>query len=132
MIPEGVTGIGDYAFFRCNGLTSVTIGQSVKTIGQDAFKNTSSIETVTCKATTPPSWYSMDMFTNNVYNHAPLHVPEGCERAYKADPYWGQFLTIIGDVGEDNNSDYIKCDVNGDGEVNIADVNKVIDAILSH
>jgi len=26
--------------------------------------------------------------------------------------------------------DYMKCDVNNDGEVNIADVNKVIDAIL--
>lgn len=134
-IPDLVTEISSRSFYDCTGLTSVAIGQSVKTIGQDAFKNTSSIETVTCKATTPPSWYSMDMFTNNVYNHAPLHVPEGCERAYKADPYWGQFLTIIGDVSDENPSDdanYLKCDVNGDGEVTIADVNMVIDAILNH
>lgn len=131
-IPDLVTEIGGMSFYNCTGLTSVSIGKSVTTIGNNAFSNTPSIETVTCKATTPPSWYNIYMFTTNVYNHAPLHVPVGSERAYKADPYWGQFLTIIGDVGEDDNSDYMKCDVNGDGEVNIADINKVIDAILNH
>ena len=77
----------------------------------------------------------MSMFMTNVYNHAPLHVPSGSERAYMADSGWGQFLNIIGDADEVNpggDDDYLKCDVNGDGEVNIADVNKVIDAILGH
>ncbi len=97
-IPDLVTEIGGMAFYNCTGLTSVSIGKSVTSIGKDAFKNTPLIETVTCKATTPPSWYNTDMFTVNVFNHAPLHVPVGCERAYKADPNWGQFLTIIGDV----------------------------------
>ena len=36
-IPESVTSIGGYAFFDCNGLTSVTIPNSVTTIGNDAF-----------------------------------------------------------------------------------------------
>lgn len=134
-IPNSVTEIGLKAFYNCSGLTSVSIGNSVTSIGKEAFMNAPAIATVTCKATTPPAWEDLSMFMTNVYNHAPLHVPSGTERAYMADSGWGQFLTIIGDADEGNpgvDDDYLKCDVNGDGEVNIADVNKVIDAILSH
>ena len=33
-----VTSIGDYAFYNCDGLTSVTIGESVTSIGNYAFR----------------------------------------------------------------------------------------------
>lgn len=125
VIPDLVTEIGNGAFYHCTGLTSLSIGKSVRTIGDNAFKNTSLIETVTCKATIPPSWGNMDMFTVNVFNHAPLHVLVGCERAYMADTNWGQFLTIIGDVIEEQSGD-----VNGDGEVTVADANNVIDIVV--
>ena len=36
-IPNSVTSIGDYAFAYCEGLTSVTIGNSVTSIGDQAF-----------------------------------------------------------------------------------------------
>ena len=36
-IPDSVTTIGDYAFAWCGSLTSVTIPDSVTTIGEDAF-----------------------------------------------------------------------------------------------
>ena len=36
-IPYPVTTIGDKAFYNCKGLTSVTIGNSVTTIGSNAF-----------------------------------------------------------------------------------------------
>ena len=103
-IPDSVTEIGNIAFSGCSALSSVTIGSSVTTIGKDAFQNDLAIETVTSKATTPPSWGDLSMFTTNVYNHAPLHVPTDSERAYKTNQYWGQFLTIIGDVTNDNPS----------------------------
>ncbi len=36
-IPDTVTHIGDYAFAWCYGLTSVTIGNGVRSIGENAF-----------------------------------------------------------------------------------------------
>ena len=37
IIPDTVKEIGDYAFFRCEHLTSVVIPNSVTSIGEYAF-----------------------------------------------------------------------------------------------
>jgi hypothetical protein len=36
-IPDSVTSIGQYAFYKCVGLTSITIPDSVTSIGDYAF-----------------------------------------------------------------------------------------------
>ncbi|MBR2238334.1 MAG: leucine-rich repeat domain-containing protein [Prevotella sp.] len=46
-IPNSVTSIGEYAFKGCSGLTSVTIGNSVTSIGYQAFYGCSSLTSVT-------------------------------------------------------------------------------------
>ena len=42
-----VTSIGEYAFFYCDGLTSITIGNSVMRIEEHAFEGCSSLTSVT-------------------------------------------------------------------------------------
>ncbi|WP_282193779.1 leucine-rich repeat domain-containing protein, partial [Muribaculum intestinale] len=42
-IPNSVTSIGGSAFYNCSGLTSVTIGNSVTSIGGSAFYNCSGL-----------------------------------------------------------------------------------------
>ena len=38
-IPNSVTSIGDYAFYNCDGLTSISIPDTITSIGSYAFKN---------------------------------------------------------------------------------------------
>ncbi|MBE6206725.1 MAG: leucine-rich repeat domain-containing protein [Rikenellaceae bacterium] len=56
-IPDSVTSIGDSAFYSCDSLTSVTIPDSVTEIGQEAFYKCTSLTEVYCKPTTPPAIY---------------------------------------------------------------------------
>ena len=65
-----VTSIGNYAFKYCDGLTSVTIGSGVLSIGISAF--TSSPKKVIWLTNTPPNGYtnlqgSINYVANNLY-----------------------------------------------------------------
>lgn len=46
-IPDSVTYIGDYAFSNCSGLTSITIPDSVTYIGENAFSGCSGLKNIT-------------------------------------------------------------------------------------
>ena len=46
-IPDSVTSIGEWAFFNCTSLTSVTIPDSVTSIERDAFSRCTSLTSVT-------------------------------------------------------------------------------------
>ena len=46
IIPEGVTSIGNYAFYNCSSLTSVNIPNSVTSIGKFAFDCCSSLTSI--------------------------------------------------------------------------------------
>ena len=121
-----VTEIGDHAFYQRGSVTSVTIPSSIAVIRYDAFGYCFGLEKVTCKGTIPPTTLSGIIYPGDIFLNGVLHVPSVAIRAYMQHNTWGQFHAIIGDV------DYLKCDVNGDGEVNIADVNMVIDEIFVH
>ena len=46
-IPDGVTSIGDRAFYYCSSLSSIAIPDGVTSIGQYAFRNCSSLSLIT-------------------------------------------------------------------------------------
>ena len=77
------------------------------------------ISTIFCMATTPPQLVR-DGFVGN-YNNSRLIVPQGCVTKYKNAEGWKSFVYIYAVTNND---------VNDDGEVNIADVNCIIDAII--
>ena len=99
------------------------------------------LQNITCLAKVPPVTYGnafagMNEFADKhggwteiyeamdyaIYDKVPLAVPFESVEAYKRDPDWGQFKTIIAIV-------YYNYDVNGDNEVTISDINEVVDVI---
>lgn len=96
-LPESVTTYGNWAFaYLNNNFTSFTIGSNVVNMGQEAFYDCNKLTTITCKATTPPSFVRPDLspFAPNVYSDATLFVPAESVEAYKAADCWKQFVNI--------------------------------------
>ena len=50
VIPSSVNSIGNYAFYGCNGLTSVTIPNSLTSIGKGTFGNCSGLTSITVES----------------------------------------------------------------------------------
>ena len=125
-IPDKVTHIGEQAFERCNQLASVILGSGLKSIGNKAFASCQLIRTVKNRALTPPDLPTSNCFSTSAYKKATLYVPYDSRDSYRRSSFWKWFSTMIGaDVEHDQG------DVNGDGEITIADINTVIDAILN-
>ena len=160
-IPNSVTSIGSGAFYYCDGLTSITIPNSVTSIGDYAFSYCRSLTTVVSKIENPfeipfeTGKGVFDSYPNDIYTKATLYVPGGKESAYRATKGWKKFTNIRefddGDVNLDekvNRNDQNAlvahimgekpegfyeglADLNGDDDVNAADVVTLIDVIGS-
>ena len=53
-LPESVVSIGMAAFASCESLTSIIIPESVTSIGINVFGLCDNLESITCKGITPP------------------------------------------------------------------------------
>lgn len=159
-LSESIKSIGDYGFYGCVGLTEVTIPGSVTYLGYGAFMHcysmtsvtieapletstwlslffvfyaSNALRSVTCYASTPP-YMGLGMnsethekiynFDNEVYEQAVLYVPRESMEKYRKANQWGDFVHIQ-PIGGYN------YDLNGDGVVNVGDINTIINAILN-
>ncbi len=120
-ISGRVTSIGQNAFARCGNIESVTIGDSVATIGANAFNNcdklntltigsgvvsigdeafcfekSSSLKTVYCKSTAPPST-ATHLFHYHPYygysyaSYCSIYVPYESVSYYKETEHWSVY-----------------------------------------
>lgn len=117
IIPENVTTIGNYAFYGCSGLTSMTMGNSVTGIGVNAFSGCSGLTSITIgknvkyigeqsftdsNLTTVISLIEepfvinggWGVFSQNTLYNATLYVPNGTLDKYKTTNGWNSFLFI--------------------------------------
>ena len=81
-IPNSVTSIRKEAFYRCSGLTSVTIPNSVTSIGKEAFYDCSGLTSIKCLAAVPPSLGNNSF--QNISDTCTLTVPCSSLEAYTA------------------------------------------------
>ena len=92
IVPEGVTSIGEYAFRNCSGLTSITIPNSVTSIGSYALWDCSSLKMVISKISTP---FGIGGAFNDVStNQATLVVPKDSRDNYMNVYGWNDFAFI--------------------------------------
>jgi len=154
-IPNSVTSIGSRAFYGCSGLTSVTIGNSVTSVGYSAFSCCSGLTSILSINNTPPTCDGTYVFDNVVKENCVLWIPKGSATAYREANGWKDFQNIKEIVDYDLNLDekvnridqnalvaHIMgekpegfyeglADLNGDDDVNAADVVKLIDVVGS-
>ncbi len=98
-IPNGVTTIGENAFYGCDRLTSVTIGDSIAMICNYAFYDCDSLTTIYCEAIKPPwadygGYDSWGAFGNNASDRK-IYVPNSSVTAYKAAEGWSDYADSI-------------------------------------
>jgi hypothetical protein len=71
------------------------------------------------------AYFENDCFMGVPESTCTVYVPKGSLAAYQDHYIWREFTHIV------EMEDALRGDVNGDGEINVADVNAVIDIILN-
>lgn len=117
LIPSNIATIGSLSFNGNTACTSLVLEEGVQSIKSQAFKNNAfstlvipstvtliewgafdmtSLSTVTCKATTPPSSNSTvyKIFKTSGTITA-IYVPAASVDAYKANQYWSPWASVI-------------------------------------
>ncbi|MDE6716783.1 MAG: leucine-rich repeat domain-containing protein [Muribaculaceae bacterium] len=94
-LTEGLKIIGDYAFEDQYGvgLRALDIPSSVTSIGKHAFYSVGELETIQCKALTPPA-YGEEAFSINPLRFADLWVPQASLPLYLKASGWKEFYHI--------------------------------------
>ena len=88
VIKEGTKSITSFAFVGCSDLTSISIPNSVTSIGSYVFEG-SGLTSITCEATTPPTCDNNCFY--NVNKYIPVYVPANSIAQYRAANGWKEF-----------------------------------------
>ncbi|MFC4674203.1 leucine-rich repeat protein [Dysgonomonas termitidis] len=89
-LGSGLTSIGSSAFSGCTGLTTLTLGSGLTSIGSRAFSGCTKLGLMTVNATIPPT-ISSNTFSG-VNTNIPVIVPS--PNTYKAAQYWNLFTNF--------------------------------------
>ena len=126
ILKEDTKSITTDCFYRCSGLESVTIPNSVFYIGDYAFSGCTGLTRI--DAYPNPSDVTLGDYVFSRVNENPceLHVLSQYVEAYREADQWKDFINIVGDLDVPVNQG----DVNGDGRVNVSDVTSLVNMIL--
>lgn len=89
VIPENITGIGNYAFAYCGQINEIEIPETVASIGKAVFTMCGNLKKVTNHASVPQVIDS-SVFDKDL-SACTLYVPETSVDAYKSADVWKDF-----------------------------------------
>lgn len=93
VIPESITTIKDWAFYRCTGITSVDIPASVTSICYGAFWYCLNLNSIRVHWDNPLDW-GVGLFDSEVRKKGTLYVPKGSKERYMGYYGWKEFTNI--------------------------------------
>ncbi len=93
-IPSKVNHIASSAFDGCERLTAVILPKNLMSIGENCFRNCFNLDYVQCLSETPPVLEGSGHFDGVAKDNFTLVVPQGCVKAYRNAPGWGEFKRI--------------------------------------
>ena len=125
VVPSSVTALGNYAFYHNKELKTLELPEGIKTIGNYIMSTCDSLTEVIAHMPEPPTVTTTNF--GNMTATCKLYVPKGKVSAYQ-EAGWTTaiFRGGIFEIEEPG----ILGDVNGDGQVTIADVTKLVNIIL--
>lgn len=118
----GVTSLGDYALYNVSQLSVVELPATVTWLGSWAMAGMTGLTSLTSNADEVPE-LGENVWAGVNQGKVLLVVPSASLEDYKTADQWKLFLYDSG---------WIRGDVNGDGEVNIADINMLVFIIQGH
>ena len=101
-IPSGVTSIENNAFSNCRSLTSITIPNSVTSIGSYAFAYCYSLKKVLIEGDTVKTLSNSNAFTG-VLNSTLFFVKDELVESYKDATNWATYADQIMPMSEEAN-----------------------------
>ena len=116
----GVTTIGDYALYNVSTLSAVELPETVTWLGTRSMAGMTGMTSITSNAVEVPQ-LGEDVWQGVNQSQIPITVPKAAIHRYMDADQWKEFLF---------GPSWLRGDVNGDGEVNIADINALIDVIM--
>jgi hypothetical protein len=90
-IPGSVYNIKRRAFYGCTQMSSLHLGENIEQIGEEAFAGCDNIYDIRIDSKKVRE-YNENIFSNDTYNNALLHVPAGRKAFYERITPWHRFI----------------------------------------
>ncbi len=92
-LPPTVRLLCYEAFYGCNALTEVRLSDSLLVVGERSFSGCSSLRRITVPCAVPPRC-AADAFDSSTFQEATVVVPKGCRAAYQIVEPWCRFARM--------------------------------------
>ncbi|MBO4577271.1 MAG: leucine-rich repeat protein, partial [Paludibacteraceae bacterium] len=124
IIGEGVTSIGNYAFYN-SSISTLVLPSTLTSVGNGSFGSCSSLTNVTSNALAAPTIQSGSFSKQDT-----LNVLCAAKEAYQTADYWKNFTTILADCaggycGGENNEENVIWSLSGEGVLTITGTGKM-------
>ena len=101
-IVDNINNIGEYAFYGCANLETLYISNSIESIGNNAFGDCNNILDIKIGSKKAIS-VSENIFSSDAYTNACLYVPTGRKFAYEKANTWKNFYIVEMDFTDIDN-----------------------------